>query len=82
MNAIKGAFSMRILYILKWIIDNVKSLHKNHKSKTKAKVDVHQDSVLNPMLFLVTFEALSRELCNWCQWCNWCLTYKTMEWKR
>ena len=71
-------WAMRKLRIDGWIIQIVKSMYDNACSKVKItncysnpiniSVEVHQGSVLSPLLFIIVMEALSREFRTGCPW--------------
>ena len=64
-------FSMRKLGIEEWIVRFVQAMYNNTRSIVRVnntysdefgvKVEVHQGSVLSPLLFVIVLEALSRE---------------------
>ena len=63
-------WSMRVVGVPEWIINIVKSLYADAKSRVRVdgefsdefpvKVGVHQGGVLSPLLFVIVLEALSR----------------------
>ena len=69
---------MRKLGVEEWLVNVVKSMYANAKSKVhlgfnlseyfNIKVGVHQGSVLSPLLFAIVMEALSREFRISCPW--------------
>ena len=71
-------WAMRKFRIDEWIIQIVKSMYDNADSKARitnsysnpinVSVGVHQESVLNPLFFIVVMEALSREFRTGCPW--------------
>ena len=71
-------WSMRKLGVEEWLIEVVKSMYENAKSKVhlgsklssdfNVRVGVHQGSVLSPLLFAIVMEALSREFRISCPW--------------
>ena len=64
-------WALRKVGLEEWIIQVVKAMYENAKSTVNingtiddpfpVKVDVHQGSVLSPLLFIIVLEALSRE---------------------
>ena len=64
-------WSLRKLGVEGWIVGLVQGMNANARSRVcvgewyseafKAKVGVHQGSVLSPLLFIIVIEALSRE---------------------
>ena len=71
-------WSMRKLKINEWIIQIVKSMYDNARSKVRitnsynnpinVSAGVHQGSVLSPLLFITVMEAISREFRTGCPW--------------
>lgn len=71
--------AMRKLGVEEWIMRMVQSMYRNAKSRVRVgssystdpsdvKVGVHQGSVSSPLLFIIVFEALSREFRTSCPW--------------
>ena len=64
-------WALRKLGVDEWIVRLVQGMYSNAKSRVRVgegyseeyevKVGVHQGSVLNPLLFIIVLEALSRE---------------------
>ena len=62
----------------KWLVHLVQPMYKDVGSRVRVdngyseefgvRVGVHQDSVLNPLLFNIVLEALSREFRTVCPW--------------
>ena len=55
---------MRKLGVKEWIVKLVHGMYENVSSRVRVgevKVGVHQGSVLSPLLFIISLEALSRE---------------------
>ena len=71
-------WSMRKLGIDEWLVCLVQSMYKDVRSRVRVGngyseefgigVGVHQGSVLSPLLFIIVFEALSREFRTGCLW--------------
>lgn len=71
-------WSMRKLGVEEWLVQVVRSMYENAKSKVhigsklsnefEVKVGVHQGSVLSPLLFAIVMEAISREFRLSCPW--------------
>ena len=43
---------------------------EGYSEESEVKIGVHQGSVLGPLLFIIVFEALSREFCSGVPWEN------------
>ena len=71
-------WAMRKVGVEEWIIDIVKAMYSNSKSRVRVngsysdqfdvRVGVHQGSVLSPLLFIIVMEAISREFHTGCPW--------------
>ena len=71
-------WAMRKLGIDEWLVRLVQSMYKDVRSRVRVGdgyseefgvgVGVHQGSVLNPLLFIIVLEALSREFRTGCPW--------------
>ena len=71
-------WAMRKLGIDEWLVRLVQSMYKDVRSRVRVGdgyseefgvgVGVHQGSVLSPLLFIIVFEALSREFRTGCSW--------------
>ena len=71
-------WAMRKLGVEEWIIQLVKAMYAEAKSKVRVnghysepfsvQVGVHQGSVLSPLLFVLVMEAISREFRTSCPW--------------
>ena len=71
-------WTMRRVGVEEWVIRAVKAIYENVKSRVRVngqfsdefniKVGVHQGVVLNPQLFIIVMETLSREFKVGCPW--------------
>ena len=69
---------MQTLGISEWIVQTFQAMYNAPRSCVRmngkfseefsVNVSVHQDSVLNPSLFIIVMEALLREFCTGCPW--------------
>ena len=70
--------SVRTGYIPEWLVCTVKAMFSNAMSRVRidnsfsdsfeVQVGVHQGSVLNPLLYIIVLEALSRDFHTGCPW--------------
>ena len=71
-------WAMRKLGTDEWLVRLVQSMYKDVRSRVRVGdgyseefgvgMGVHQGSVLNPLIFIIVLEALSREFCTGCPW--------------
>ena len=69
-------WALQVVGVLEWLVKVVKFMYVGARSRThvnssfseelEVKVGVYQGSVVNPLLFIIVLEALSREFCVGC----------------
>ena len=71
-------WALQVVGVLEWLVKVVKAIYVSARSRTHAnssfseetevKVGVYQGSVVNPLLFIIVLEALSRKFRVGCPW--------------
>ena len=67
-------WALRKLGVEEWIVRLVQGMYANARSRVRVgegyseEFEVHQGSVLSPLLFIIVLEALSREFCSEVPW--------------
>ena len=67
-------WALRKLGVEEWIVRLVQGMYANARSRVRVgegyseEFEVHQGSVLSPLLFIIVLEALSREFCSGVPW--------------